>query len=106
MKDIFGAERKISLCRELTKLNEETLRMTLGEAVSYYELTQPRGEYVLVIEGGDGELGNDNSAERESLSPSELVEYFESEGLSHKDAIKAAAKDRGMTKSEFYRLLI
>ncbi len=106
MRDIFGENRKISLCRELTKLNEETLRLTLGEAVSYYEATQPRGEYVLVIEGGDGILSPDKSSERESLSPTELVEYFEGEGLSHKDAIKAAAKDRGMTKSEFYKLLI
>ena len=106
MRDIFGENRKISLCRELTKLNEETLRLTLGEAVSYYGTTQPRGEYVLVIEGGDGAVSDDKSAEREGLSPAELVAYFEGEGLSHKDAIKAAAKDRGMTKSEFYKLLI
>lgn len=106
MRDIFGEDRKISLCRELTKLNEETLRMTLGEAAKYYEANQPRGEYVLVIEGGDGVLTDDGAAGREALSPTELVEHFEGEGLSHKDAIKAAAKDRGMTKSEFYKLLI
>lgn len=106
MKEIFGEKRKISLSRELTKLNEETLRMTLGEAVSYYEKNQPRGEFVLVVEGGDGIAATSGEESLLHLSPAELVLHFEGEGLSHKDAIKAAAKERGMTKSEFYKLLI
>jgi 16S rRNA (cytidine1402-2'-O)-methyltransferase len=51
--ETFGAERRISLCRELTKLHEETLRMTLGEAVAYYEETPPKGEFVLVLAGAE-----------------------------------------------------
>lgn len=106
MKEIFGEKRKISLCRELTKLNEQTLRMTLGEAVSYYENNQPRGEFVLVIEGSDGIAATESTGSLLHLSPAELVLHFEDKGLSHKDAIKAAAKERGMTKSEFYKLLL
>lgn len=106
MMQIFGENRKISLSRELTKLNEETLRMSLGEAVRYYKDTQPRGEYVLVLEGGDGITDDGGASERRGLTPALLVAYYEGEGLSHKDAIKAAAKERGMTKSEFYKLLL
>ena len=51
LRDAFGPDRRLSLCRELTKLHEETLRMTLGEAAAYYEVTEPKGEFVLVLEG-------------------------------------------------------
>lgn len=100
MAEAFGNERKIALCRELTKLNEETVRITLGEAVRHYEANEPRGEYVLVVEGGVAEENVDLS-----LSPEEHIARFEAEGLSRMDAIKAAAKERGMTKSELYRIL-
>ena len=100
MAAAFGEGRKIALCRELTKLNEETMRVTLGEAVQYYEANEPRGEYVLVVEGGVAEESVDLS-----LSPEEHVAKFEAEGMSRMDAIKAAAKERGMTKSELYRIL-
>ena len=101
MAEAFGEGRRISLCRELTKLNEETVRITLGEAVALYEECEPRGEYVLVVEGGQVENGADLS-----LSPEEHVASFEARGMSRMDAIKAAAKERGMTKSELYRLLV
>ena len=100
MAAAFGEGRRIALCRELTKLNEETMRVTLGEAVQYYEANEPRGEYVLVVEGGVAEESVDIS-----LSPEEHVAKFEAEGMSRMDAIKAAAKERGMTKSELYRIL-
>ena len=100
MAEAFGTGRKIALCRELTKLNEQTMRVTLGEAVAHYEANEPRGEYVLVVEGGVAEESVDLS-----LSPEEHVAKFEAEGLSRMDAIKAAAKERGMTKSELYRIL-
>ena len=100
MAAVFGEGRKIALCRELTKLNEETVRVTLGEAVRHYEANEPRGEYVLVVEGGVAEESVDIS-----LSPEEHVAKFEAEGMSRMDAIKAAAKERGMTKSELYRIL-
>ena len=110
MRDIFGGERKISLCRELTKKNEESLRTTLAEAVLYYEQNDPRGEYVLVVEGTEEAYGasgapDTESEARASLSPEEHVAYFAAQGLARMDAIKAAAKERGMTKSELYKIL-
>lgn len=104
MLEYFGAERKISLCRELTKLNEDTERTTLQGAVNIYKEREPRGEYVLVIEGGDGVCADDNPLL--SLSPEEHVAHYENQGMKRMDAIKCAAKDRGMTKSELYKLLI
>ena len=103
----FGAERKITLCRELTKLNEEIMRTTLNDAAKYYEEHEPRGEYVLVIEGAD-EAGVKTKEENPllSLTPEEHVSHYESLGYKRMDAIKAAAKDRGMQKSELYRMLI
>ena len=104
MAEIFGNNRKISLCRELTKLNEETIRMTLGESVKYYEEREPRGEYVLVVEGGDGSEEEENPLL--ALSPEDHVAHYENSGMKRMDAIKAAAKDRGMSKSELYKMLV
>ena len=104
LADILGAERKISICRELTKLNEEVLRFSLSEAVRYYEINDPRGEYVLVIEGAK-KFCQENSSIFSEITPEEHVKQWEDKGLSHMDAIKAAAKDRGMKKSDFYKLL-
>ena len=106
MSEIFGAERKISLCREITKLNEEIKRTTLGEAVAFYSVNEPRGEYVLVLEGFSGESLSDEVTELLSLSPEEHVAKYENDGLARMDAIKKAAKDRGMSKSELYKILI
>ena len=103
MLDVFGAERKISLCRELTKLNEETERTTLELAVKLYKDKEPRGEYVLVVEGGVANEANDNPLL--SLSPEDHVSHYEKQGMKRMDAIKAAAKDRGMSKSELYKIL-
>lgn len=100
MCEVFGEGRRISLCRELTKINEETLRITVGEAVRYYTEREPRGEYVLVVEGGVAEAAVDLS-----LSPKEQVAKYEAEGMSRMDAIKRAARERGMTKSELYKIL-
>ena len=106
MSEIFGSDRKISLCRELTKLNEETLRLTLGDAVNYYEENEPRGEYVLVISGFDGVVPTEGGEDLTLLSPEEHVARYEAEGMKRMDAIKKAAKDRGVSKSELYKLLI
>lgn len=105
MCESFGADRKISLCREITKLNEEIKRTTLGEAVAYYSANEPRGEFVLVVEGFSGEQISDETATLLSLTPEEHVAKYESDGLSRMDAIKKAAKDRGMSKSELYKIL-
>lgn len=103
--DILGADRKIALCRELTKLNEEITRTTLSKACELYSEREPRGEYVLVIEGGNNDFGE----ERNALSVEELrasVDALCSEGKSRNSAIKAIAEANGMTRNELYDLLI
>ena len=105
MADAFGNDRKISLCRELTKLNEEIKRTTLGEAIAFYSVNEPRGEYVLIVEGFSGEIIEDSVQALLSLTPEEHVKAYENDGLARMDAIKKAAKDRGMSKSELYKIL-
>ena len=105
MAEVFGNDRKISLCRELTKLNEEIIRRTIGSAITYYQTREPRGEYVLVVDGFKGKVVDKDTEELLSLSPESHVERYVCEGMSRMDAIKRAAKDRGMTKSELYKLL-
>ena len=105
MCNAFGYERKISLCREITKLNEEISRMTLGETVAYYNSNEPRGEYVLVLEGFDGVQISEEAEELISLSPEEHVQRYGDEGMTRMEATKKAAKDRGMSKSELYKIL-
>ena len=105
----LGGSRRVSLARELTKLNEDVMRTTLGAASEYYAANAPRGEYVLVIEGCD-EAGivpesTGTASALLTLTPAEHVAHYEGQGLARMDAIKAAAKDRGMTKSELYKLL-
>ena len=105
MKDIFGEERKISLCRELTKLNEEIIRLTIGEAIALYTEKEPRGEYVLVLEGASEAQTYDDD-ENSALSPKEAVEALIAEGMPKKDAIKEVAKRLGVPKSDVYNLMI
>ena len=99
----FGEDRPISLCRELTKKNEEILRLTLGEAVAYYETNEPRGEYVLVL-GGAQEA--DASTDWENISVEEHVERYVADGMSKMDAIKAVARDRGVAKNVIYKEIL
>lgn len=99
----MGEERRIALCRELTKLNEEVLRLTLGQAVAYYAENDPRGEYVLVLAGADPVAA---PAFWEGLSIPAHVAHYENEGLSRKEAIKAAARDRGVPKNEVYQVML
>ena len=103
--EAFGDHRRISLCRELTKLNEEVLRLTLAQAVAYYEETAPRGEYVLVVEGA-AESAVSEEAFWLTLSIPEHVAHYVEQGMTKKDAIKAAAKDRGVPKNEVYQAVI
>ncbi len=104
LKDLHEAlgDRKISLCRELTKLNEEVHRTTLSGAVKLYSDREPRGEYVLVVEGAS-EATMLADAFWAGMSLSEHVDYYIGEGKSKMDAIKACAKDRGMAKNEVYK---
>lgn len=106
MADAFGGDRRISLCRELTKLNEETMRLTLAEAVAHYNTCEPRGEYVLVVSGFDGIAPSNEGDDLLALAPEEHVAKYEADGMKRMDAIKKAAKDRGLSKSEMYKLLL
>ena len=102
MRDTFGADRSISLCRELTKLHEEVVRTTLGEAVEKYTETPPKGEFVLVIAGAEPEV---EEAPTETDAAAYLTKLLES-GLSRKDAIKQTAKDLGLPKNVVYDLAL
>ena len=107
MAEIFGKERKISLCRELTKLNEETVRTTLNGAVALYTEKEPRGEYVLVIEGtAEAGISTPTEDAQNELSPRDEVLSLIEGGASKMDAIKAVAKRRGVPKSEIYNIML
>ena len=96
----FGGERSISLCREMTKLHEEVLRMTLAEAVQYYENNQPKGEFVLVLRGAEPQQEQELTLE-DGL---EQVERWRAEeGLSLRDAVKRVAKEMGFSRNELYQ---
>lgn len=100
-------DRKIAICRELTKMYEDIIRMTLGEAIKYYKENSPRGEYVLVLEGKSlEELQEEERSKWNSLSVEEHIKTYIEEGFSKKDAIKKVAKDREMPKSEIYKYSI
>ncbi|MBQ8208192.1 MAG: 16S rRNA (cytidine(1402)-2'-O)-methyltransferase [Clostridia bacterium] len=99
MENVFGSDRKISLCRELTKLNEDVMRTTLGDAVRYYNENDPRGEYVLVVEGG---IRKNEDLFWQDMSVTEHVEYYIDMGIDRMEAIKRTAKDRGVNKNSVY----
>ena len=101
MCSAFGGDRRISLCRELTKLNEQVLRMTLDEAVEYYANNDPRGEFVLVVEGASASAVGETFWENMSIA--EHVTFYIEQGMTKNDAIKAAAKDRKVPKNEIYK---
>lgn len=105
LAETLGGTRRIALCRELTKRNEDVQRTTIDDAIAYYEANEPRGEYVLVIEGGDKKPQDGVKNTLLLLSPADHVAYYENGGMRRMDAIKAAAKDRGMQKNELYRIL-
>lgn len=101
----FGENRRIAICRELTKLNEEVLRMTLAEAVAYYEERDPRGEYVLVVEGASEDAVSADAFWSNMDIPTHVNHYI-SLGQSKMDAIKQTAKDRGLPKNEVYKVMV
>ena len=105
LRETFGDTRRISLCRELTKLNEEVLRLTLAEAVAHYDENAPRGEYVLVVEGA-GEGSTVTEAFWTDMTVPDHVAYYVGQGMTKKDAIKAAARDRGVPKNEVYQQVL
>ena len=95
--EAFGPDRAVSLCRELTKLHEEVLRLTLEEALRYYEANEPRGEYVLVVAGA--EPRTETVSLEQALA---LVRRLTDSGLRTKDAVKQVAEETGVSKNALY----
>ena len=109
LTELYNAlgERKITLCRELTKIHETTEQTTLTAAVRYFLENEPKGEYVLVIEGiSQKELTAREQAKWETLTIPEHMEQYLSKGFSKKDAMKEVARDRGVSKREIYQQLL
>ena len=100
----LGGDRRIALCRELTKLNEDVHRCTLAEAVAFYQANEPRGEYVLVVEGSTA--SHTAVAFWADMTVAEHVAHYLDEGLERMDAIKAVARDRGVPKNQIYREVV
>ena len=100
-------DRKITLCRELTKKFEEALPMTLASAIEYYGGNEPRGEYVLVLAGADrAQLEEEKRRNFEEMTLEEHMALYTDKGLSRKDAMKKVAADRGVSKRDIYRELM
>lgn len=106
LAEILG-DRKITVCRELTKKHETAFRTTIYEAVSYYEVHEPKGECVLVIEGKSRrELREEAIAKWEEMTIEEHMDYYREQGIEKKEAMKKVAKDRGIGKRDVYQMLL
>ena len=107
LSDTLGGERRLTICRELTKRHEEKLQMTLADSLSYYEVNEPRGEYVLIIAGRSREeMKKEEQAGWEALSLEEHMAHYEFQGIDRKEAMKRVAKDRGVSKRDIYQALL
>ncbi len=107
LETVLGSGRRLTLCRELTKQYEEQRLTTLGEAVSYYEETEPRGEFVLVIQGKSREeIQKEQLQSWESVSMEAHLEQYLSQGLAKKEAIRQVARDRGLSRRDVYQYFL
>ena len=107
LHDTLGGDRRLTICRELTKRHEEKLQMTLADSLSYYEVNEPHGEYVLIIAGRSREeMKKEEQAGWEALSLEEHMAHYESQGIDRKEAMKRVAKDRGVSKRDIYQALL
>lgn len=107
LSERLGKERRITVCRELTKRHETTFATTLEEACAYYNEQPPKGECVLVIEGRSREqIAQEEKAQWEEMSIEEHMEHYLSQGIDRKEAMKKVAKDRGVSKRDIYNALI
>ena len=109
LQELYDAveERKITLCRELTKKFETVFPTTLKNALQYYEENEPRGEYVLVMEGKS--LSQKKQEQQESFAQMPIEEHmkiYEEQGIDHKEAMKLVAKERGISKRDVYQYLL
>jgi len=99
---VFGEDRPVSLCRELSKLHEEVVRTTLGEAAARYDAQPPKGEFVLVVRGAQPEEEQEVTLE-DGLA---MVERLREQGMSMRDAVKQAAKDLNLPRNQLYELAV
>lgn len=109
LQELLGAlgNRRVTLCKELTKKHENAFVTTILEAISYYEQEEPRGEFVLVIEGkSHKEIVEEQQARWDEVSIEEHMELYLEKNMSKKDAMKAVAKDRGISKRDVYQYLL
>lgn len=108
LKELYDnvGNRRITLCRELTKKFETILPTMLEDALAYYEAQEPRGEYVIVMEGKSRQEKREEEKESwQAMSIEEHMSYYEKEGMDQKSAMKQVAKDRGVAKREIYQYL-
>ena len=102
LRETFGPERRIALCRELTKLHEEVRRTTLGEAAAWYQENAPKGEFVLVVRGAEPVQAQEAALE-DGLA---MVDRLREEGLSLRDAVKRSARELGLARNQLYDLAV
>lgn len=103
----YIGNRKVTLCRELTKLHETIQQMTLESAIEYYNTTAPKGEYVMVIEGiSHRQLEEQSFQEWEKITIQEHMDIYLTQGMDKKSAMKQVAADRGIPKREVYNSLL
>ena len=107
LESALGGMRKIAVCKELTKRHETVYRDTISGALGYYTANEPKGEYVLVIEGRNPkELLEEKRAAWDNMSIEEHFNMYVSQGMDKKDAMKLVAKDRGVSKRDIYNALL
>ena len=109
LEDLYETlgDRKISICRELTKRYEETTLTTIKESLLYYKNTEPRGEYVLIVDGKTfEEIEKEDQKRWESMSVEEHMAVYEGQGIDRKESMKLVAKDRGISKRDVYQALL
>lgn len=107
LKNALGGERRLAVCRELTKKHEENLQTTLADSLHYFEVHEPRGEFVLVIEGVlRAQLEKEQQAAWADMSVEEHMAHYELQGIDRKEAMRLVAKDRGVSKRDIYQSLL
>ena len=106
LTEAFGGARRISLSRELTKLHEETLRMTLAEAANYFDQTPPRGEFVLIVEGAPDEPETEQDEQARLAAAADAVRRRMADGQTQKDAVKSVSAETGVKKNALYRYVL
>lgn len=103
----IGNERRVTICRELTKKHETAFRTTLGDALNHYQETAPKGECVIIIEGKSRQLIREEEVRAwEEMTIEGHMEHYENQGITHKEAMKLVAKDRNVSKRDIYQYLL